>query len=107
MEDIRGIEKREETQGLVVWAVAMRPGKRRALPEEEAGRMKEPLEQMKARIRAKAEPLFHIIENLFRHKKLRCKGLAKNTAQLFALFGLVNLLIAKRRLLAFDSPIAS
>ena len=38
-------------------------------------------------------------ENLFKHKKVRYKGLAKNEAQLFSLFGLANLVIAKRRLL--------
>lgn len=30
--------------------------------------------------------------------KVRCRGLAKNTAQLFRLFGLANLVIAKRSL---------
>jgi len=36
---------------------------------------------------------------LFRHRKTRYKGLAKNTAQLFSLFGLANLLLARRWLL--------
>jgi len=36
----------------------------------------------------------------FGMKKVRYKGLAKNTAQLFSLFALANLLIAKRRLSA-------
>jgi IS5 family transposase len=31
-------------------------------------------------------------------KKVRYRGLDKNTAQLFTLFGLANLLIAKRQL---------
>jgi IS5 family transposase len=37
---------------------------------------------------------------LFRHKKLRYRGLAKNTAQLYALFALANLVIVKKTLLA-------
>jgi IS5 family transposase len=41
-------------------------------------------------------------EDLFWHKKVRYKGLAKNEAQLFSLFGLANLVIAKRRWLALD-----
>jgi IS5 family transposase len=41
-----------------------------------------------------------IIKNLFRHKKLRYRGLAKNTAQLHALFALANLVIVKKTLLA-------
>jgi IS5 family transposase len=37
---------------------------------------------------------------LFRHKKLRYRGLAKNTVQLYALFALANLVIVKKTLLA-------
>ncbi|OAK61543.1 hypothetical protein A3K87_21055 [Variovorax paradoxus] len=37
---------------------------------------------------------------VFRHKKVRYRGLAKNTAQLFSLFGLANMVIAKKPLLA-------
>ena len=42
---------------------------------------------------------FHIVKNLFRHKKLRYRGLAKNTAQLYILFALANLMIVKNSLL--------
>ena len=35
----------------------------------------------------------------FRHKKLRYRGLKKNTAQLHTLFALANLVIAKKALL--------
>jgi IS5 family transposase len=48
-----------------------------------------------------------VIKNLFRHKKVRYKGLAKNTAQLLSLFGLANLVIAKRSLLAIQARGAS
>ena len=40
-----------------------------------------------------------MLKNLFGHKKVRYKGLAKNTAQLYSLFGLANLVLAKDRLL--------
>ena len=43
------------------------------------------------------------IKNLFKHKKVRYKGLAKNEAQLFSLFGLANLVIAKRQLMALHA----
>ncbi|CAG9931916.1 protein of unknown function [Candidatus Nitrotoga arctica] len=36
---------------------------------------------------------------MFRHRKARYKGLAKNTAQLFPLFGFANLMLACRWLL--------
>ena len=58
------------------------------------------MEKIKASIRAKVEHPFHVIKDLFRHRKARYRGLAKNHAQLFSLFGLANLVIAKRRLLA-------
>jgi len=47
------------------------------------------------------------VKNLFRHRKTRYRGLAKNTAQLFSLFGLANLVMARRRLLALDTRGAS
>jgi len=95
----RGVDKREEAQG-PQWHVAMQPGKRRQLdPKRKWARLLEKAEQLKASIRAKVEHPFHVIKNLFRHKKTRYKGLAKNEAQLFSLFGLANLVIAKRSLL--------
>ncbi|WP_102906053.1 MULTISPECIES: IS5 family transposase [unclassified Variovorax] len=96
----RGVDKREEAQG-PQWHVAMQPGKRRQLdPKRKWARLLEKAEQLKASIRAKVEHPFHVIKNLFRHRKTRYKGLAKNEAQLFSLFGLANLVIAKRSLLA-------
>jgi IS5 family transposase len=44
-----------------------------------------------------------VIKNLFCHKKVRYKGIAKNEAQLFSLFGLANLVIARRQLLALPA----
>ena len=42
---------------------------------------------------------FHIVKNRFHHKKLRYRGLKKNTAQLYTLFALANLVIVKKALL--------
>ncbi|MFN7309255.1 MAG: transposase, partial [bacterium] len=53
-----------------------------------------------ARVRALVEHPFHWIKNIFGLKKVRYRGLAKNTAQLFTLFALANLMIARRWLLA-------
>jgi hypothetical protein len=55
----------------------------------------------RASIRAKVEHPFHIIKNTLGLKKVRYRGLAKNHAQLFTLFGLANLLIARRRLMFY------
>ena len=101
------MDKREEAQG-PQWHVAMRPGKRKQLdPKRKWVRLLEKVEQLKASIRAKVEHPFHVITNLFRHRKTRCKGLAKDKAQLFSLFGLANLVIAKRSLLAAHARGAS
>lgn len=94
----QGVEKREENQNKsVTWHVAMRRAKRKALPNNKLGRMREKLEFLKAGVRAKGEHPFHVVKNLFRHRKTRYRGLAKNTAQLFSLFGFANLLLAGRR----------
>ena len=58
------------------------------------------LERVKAQVRARVEHPFHILKNLFRHRKTRYRGLAKNTAQLHGLFALANLFIARRPLLS-------
>ncbi len=104
----QGVEKREENKdSTVTWFVAMRPSKRKALPDDELGRMDEMIEKIKAKVRAKVEHPFHYVKNLFGHTKSRYWGLAKNTAQLFTLFALANLVIAKRRLFALDAQGAS
>jgi IS5 family transposase len=97
----RGVSKREVAQG-PQWHIAMQPGKRRLLSDSALGQMIEKAEKIKASIRAKVEHPFHVIKNLFRHKKTRYRGLSKNHAQLYSLFGLANLVVAKRRLLALD-----
>ncbi|MEQ1527665.1 MAG: IS5 family transposase [Gallionella sp.] len=104
----QGVEKREENQELpVTWHVAMRPGKRKQLPGTLLGELLEKVEQAKASIRAKVEHPFHVVKNLFGHRKTRYKGLDKNTAQLFSLFGFANLMLARRWLLGADTQVAS
>ncbi len=103
-----GVEKREENLALpLTWHIAMRPSKRKALPKTTAGELMEKLEHAKASIRAKVEHPFHVVKNLFMHRKTRYKGMAKNNAQMFSLFGLANLLLARRWLGSSDSQIAS
>src|SRR5471030_339452 len=103
----QGVEKREENAGkAIMWYVAMKPSKRKALGQERLDRLREKLEHTKASVRAKVEHPFHVVKNLFRHRKVRYRGLAKNTAQLFMLFGLANLVLA-RRLMAPDTQVAS
>lgn len=104
----QGVEKREENlEAPVRWHIAMRPSKRKALPKTVAGEMLEWIEHTKASIRAKVEHPFHVVKNLFRHRKTRYRGLAKNTAQLLTLFGFANLMLARRWLLTPDAQGAS
>ncbi|WP_275760889.1 IS5 family transposase [Ralstonia pseudosolanacearum] len=96
-----GVEKRDEMQGKSVkWQVAVKRGKVKAMREGIVKDLLIAVERAKAQIRARVEHPFHVIKNLFGHRKVRYKGLAKNTAQLFSLFGLANLVLAKKQLLA-------
>jgi len=98
-----GVEKREEIAANcegVKWHVAAKRGKIKAMAEGELKELTVKLERLKAQVRAHVEHPFHILKNLFKHRKVRYRGLAKNTAQLHILFALVNLVIAKRYLLA-------
>lgn len=42
---------------------------------------------------------YHVVKNLFKHKKTRYRGLKKNGGQLDVLFALANLVIVKKDLL--------
>jgi transposase, IS4 family len=104
----QGVDKREENRDKQVsWHIAMRPGKRRALPDTPWGAAMQKIEQAKASIRAKVEHAFHVVKNVFRHRKTRYRGLEKNTKQLYTLFGLANLVLARRWLLVPQGQSAS
>ena len=104
-----GADKRKELKDRDInWQIAMKRGKVKAVSEESSfGQWLRRLESLKASIRSKVEHPFHIVKNLFHYKKVRYKGLDKNTAQLHTLFALANLMIAKRGLLALNSQVAS
>ena len=104
-----GVEKREELKDRDIdWQVATKRSKLKAIPKESPlGTLLRRLESVKASIRSKVEHPFHIVKNLFGHRKVRYRGLKKNTAQLHILFALANLVIARRQLLAVHSQGAS
>jgi transposase, IS5 family len=100
-----GVEKRAELVAQhpqVEWRVALRRSRLKALPAGWVHDLTKAFETLKARLRARVEHPFHIVKNLFRHRKVRYRGIRKNTAQLHTLFALANLVIAKRALLAPD-----
>lgn len=94
----QGAQTRPEATG-VAWQIAMRPGKRRGLPDTAWGRMLDEAERLKASVRAKVEHPFRVVKRQFGYVKVRYRGLKKNTAQLTTLFALSNLWMARGRLL--------
>jgi IS5 family transposase len=98
-----GVEKRAEIiagHSGVEWCVAAKRGKIKAMPPSWVKDLTLGYEKLKARVRAMVEHPFHIVKNLFKYRKVRYRGIKKNTAQLHTLFALANLVIARKRLLS-------
>jgi len=96
----QGIEKREEMKGKAIgFRVAMRPGKRRALPDTPEGRLDDLIETAKAHIRAKGEHPFRVIKRQFGFQKTRLRGMLKNSCKVNVLAALANLFMARHLLL--------
>ena len=96
----QGIEKREEMQGRGIgFRVAMRPGKRRALPDTPEGRVDDLIETAKAHVRAKVEHPFRVIKRQFGFQKTRLRGMLKNGCKVKVLAALSNLFMARHELL--------
>ena len=102
----------EETR---VWGDSAYPGQKRTLKEiapqsrdftqQKASRNRALSAQernrnrTKSRVRSRVEHVFHILKCRFGFTKVRYRGLEKNANHLFAALALVNLVMAKRRLL--------
>lgn len=100
-----GVDKREEVkQALaannqeVQWRIAKRRTSVQKMEDGWQKKLAQAYEKLKARIRARVEHPFHVIKNIFKHKKTRYRGLAKNDAQLQMLFGLSNLYMVRESL---------
>jgi IS5 family transposase len=73
-----GVEKRPEVVALgrpIEWRVAARRSTLKAQPEGRAKTLNGAWEKLKARARALVEHPFHIIKNIFKHRKVRYRGL--------------------------------
>ncbi|KJH66540.1 transposase [Chromobacterium violaceum] len=98
---VTGVHKRAEHQSRAVrWWIAMRPGQRKALTDSADNRQIQLGETVKAKIQAKVEHPFRVVKQQFGYLKTRYRGLKKNTAQLMTLFGLANIWLARKALLA-------
>jgi IS5 family transposase len=95
----QGVEKREEMKGKAIGLRdAMRPGKRRALPDTPEGRLGDLIETGKAHIRAKGEHPFRVIKQQFGFQKTRLRGMLKNSCKVNVLADLANLFMARHSL---------
>ena len=96
----QGIEKRPEMEGKGIgFRVAMRPGKRRALPDTPEGRVDDLIETAKAHIRAKVEHPFRVMKRQFGFQKTRLRGMVKNRCKVNVLAALTNLFMVRHQLL--------
>jgi len=96
----QGIEKRPEMEGkTTTFRIAMRPGKRRALPDTAEGRLDDLVETAKAHIRAKGEHPFRVMKQQFGFQKTRLRGMVKNRCKVNVLAALTNLFLARHQLL--------
>ncbi len=95
-----GVEKRaEHDRREVIWQVAARRSTYVKLGKSIAlYKARRKIEKAKAQVRAKVEHPFRVIKRQFGCAKVRFR-LAKNTAQLVALFAPSNLWMARRQLL--------
>jgi IS5 family transposase len=57
------------------------------------------INRARSRVRARGEHAFHVVKRLWGFAKVRYRGLAKNLARAFTMFGLANLYLVRRRLL--------
>lgn len=100
-----GVDKREDMQAALAanaqemkWHIATRRKTIEKLVDGWQKTLVQAHEKLKARVRAYVEHPFHVVKNIFRHKKVRYKGIAKNDAQRHVLFALSNLYMRRDQL---------
>ena len=83
---------RREAAG-VLWAV-----KEKAKPGRELTKRQRARNRRFGKVRAKVEHVFRVVKCQFGYRKVRYRGIAKNGAQVFSLFALANIFLARSRL---------
>jgi IS5 family transposase len=88
-------EKRQayEADG-VRWRIQRRGQRNAPLTEQERC-----WNRARSKIRARVEHIFQVIKQLWGHRKVRYRGLAKNEAHYFSLLALANLYLVRKKLL--------
>jgi hypothetical protein len=85
--------------GRIGFFIVGRRSQVRAIGDARERKQVERWESWKASMRAKVGHPFRVIKRQFGYTKARCRGLAKNTAQVLTLFILSNLWMVRRQLL--------
>lgn len=99
-----GAEKRPENRNRPVnWFVQRKRGQVKKLPDGVGKELTQHVERLKASMRAKVEHPFHVVKNIFRHRKTRYRGIAKNEHQWQVLFGLANIYMTRKTVMAMVS----
>ena len=79
----------------VLWAVKEKAKPGRTLTKRQRAR-----NRRFGKMRAKVEHVFRVVKCQFGYRKVRYRGIAKNGAQVFALFALANLYLVRRRIVS-------
>lgn len=88
-------EKKKEYEGKgIEWCVKRKANRGHQLTQEDVE-----YNHRHGQIRAKGEHAFLVVKHLWHYRKVRYKGLYKNAAQVFSLFALANLYLARNELL--------
>ena len=96
----QGIVKRPEIErALAEFRDALRPGKRRALPDTPDEKLQDLIAVSKAHVRNKVEHPFRVIKQQFGFQKTRLRGMAKNLCKVHVIAALTNMFLARRLLL--------
>ena len=79
------------------WQIAGKRGQIKALAEGAEEAVVKAAEKVKAGVRAFLEHPYHILKNIFRHRKVRYRGVAKKGHRFFTLFDLTNVVIGAQQ----------
>jgi|CXWL01.1.fsa_nt_gi IS5 family transposase len=90
-------DKRDARQRGVIWGVLDKAKPKHTLSTKQTRRNRK-----LSSVRAKVEHPFRVIKRQFGYMKVRYKGLLKNTVQVFTLFALANLYMARKKLLCLQ-----
>lgn len=86
-------KKKEYEDRGIKWCVNRKAGRHYQLTPEDRE-----YNHQQSQVRAKGEHAFLVVKHLWRYQKTRYKGLFKNAMQLFSLFALANLYLARHEL---------